>query len=46
MTIKIFGKVHVKKMVGETMMKQQRGELGKDAGMGMGGLGGMDDDDV
>ena len=40
------GDDQMRKMIGETMMKQQRGELGKDAGMGMGGLGGMDDDDV
>lgn len=35
------GDDNMRKMIGETMMKQQRGELGKDGGMGMGmdGLG-------
>eukprot|EP00523_Entomoneis_sp_CCMP467_P000308 CAMPEP_0168744924 /NCGR_PEP_ID=MMETSP0724-20121128/14346_1 /TAXON_ID=265536 /ORGANISM="Amphiprora sp., Strain CCMP467" /LENGTH=293 /DNA_ID=CAMNT_0008792607 /DNA_START=20 /DNA_END=901 /DNA_ORIENTATION=- len=48
------GDDNMKKMIGETMMKQRRGELGGDGGMGdmmggmggMGDLGGMDDDDI
>lgn len=38
------GDDQMRKVIGETMLKQQRGELGKDAGMGgMGGLGDMGD---
>jgi calcyclin binding protein len=41
------GDDNMRKVIGETMLKQQRGEMGKDPMGGMGGLGGMggDDDD-
>mmetsp|Transcript_2104 Transcript_2104/g.4572 ORF Transcript_2104/g.4572 Transcript_2104/m.4572 type:complete len:306 (-) Transcript_2104:68-985(-) len=39
------GDDNMKKIIGETMMKQQRGELGKDSMGGAGGLGDMKLDD-
>ena len=40
------GDEKTRKMIGETMLKQRNGELGKDGGMGgMGGMGGFGDGD-